>query len=101
MAKTSVVERGKKRAKLHEKYRTKRSQLKTIVYSMEANSDEKQKAQLQLQKLPKNSSLIRRRNRCYVCGRPRAFNRLTGLCRMHMRSAVMKGFIPGMHKASW
>ncbi len=101
MAKTSVVERGKKRVKLFMKNRDKRKKLKEIVYSVEATQDEKMNAQLQLQKLPRNSSLIRQRNRCRVCGRPRAYNRLTGLCRMHMRASVMKGFVPGMHKDSW
>ena len=101
MAKTSVVEREKKRVKMFEKYRTKRDSLKKIVYSVDASSDEKQDAQLKLQKLPRNSARIRHRNRCRVCGRPRAYNRLTGLCRMHMRGALMKGFIPGMHKDSW
>lgn len=101
MAKTSVVERGKKRAKLFEKNRAKREKLKAIVYSVDATPEEKLEAQLQMQKLPRNSLLIRQRNRCRVCGRPRAFNRLTGLCRMHMRSAMMKGLIPGMHKDSW
>jgi small subunit ribosomal protein S14 len=101
MAKTSVVERGKKRKKLFEQHRAKRQKLRAIIYGVEASLEEKQKAQLLLQKLPRNSALIRQRNRCRVCGRPRAFNRLTGLCRMHMRSAVMKGFVPGMHKDSW
>ncbi|HSW70922.1 MAG TPA: 30S ribosomal protein S14 [Gammaproteobacteria bacterium] len=101
MAKTSVLERGKKRAELFAKYNDKRKKLKLVVYSVDASQDEKEKAQLQLQKLPRNSSRIRQRNRCRVCGRPRAYNRLTGLCRMHMRGAVMKGFIPGMHKDSW
>ncbi len=101
MAKTSVIERGKKRVKLQDKFRAKRDQLKEVVYSVDASPEEKMQAQLQMQKLPRNSLRIRQRNRCRMCGRPRAFNRLTGLCRMHMRSAVMKGFIPGMHKASW
>lgn len=101
MAKTSVVERGKKRVKLQIKYRAKRDALKAVVYSVDASPEDKLQAQLNMQKLPRNSSLIRQRNRCRVCGRPRAFNRLTGLCRMHMRSALMKGFIPGMHKDSW
>lgn len=91
----------KKRVKLQDKHREKREKLKAIVYNIEATQEEKMEAQLQLQKLPRNSLRIRQRNRCRVCGRPRAFNRLTGLCRMHMRIAVMKGFIPGMHKASW
>lgn len=101
MAKISVVERGKKREKLYEKNRAKRAKLKEIIYSVTATSDEKVAAQFKLQELPRNSLRIRQRNRCRVCGRPRAFNRLTGLCRMHMRGAVMKGFVPGMHKDSW
>lgn len=101
MAKTSVVEREKKKAQLVIKHRAKRDKLKAIVYSVTANLEEKQEAQLALQKMPRNSSRSRGRNRCRVCGRPRAYNRLTGLCRMHMRGAMMKGFIPGMHKASW
>src|SRR3990167_9997553 len=101
MAKTSVIERGKKRVILQDKFRLKREKLKAVIYNIEANPEEKLEAQFELQKLPRNSIRIRQRNRCRVCGRPRAFNRLTGLCRMHMRSAVMKGFVPGMHKASW
>lgn len=101
MAKTSVVERGKKRVKLYEKNRAKRLKLNAIIYSVDATPEQKLEAQLEMQKLPRNSSRIRQRNRCRVCGRPRAYNRLTGLCRMHMRSAVMKGHVPGMHKDSW
>ena len=101
MAKTSVVERDKKRVKLQNKYCAQREKLKAIIYSVDANSEEKLEAQFKMQKLPRNSSLIRQRNRCRVCGRPRAFNRLTGLCRMHMRSSIMKGFVPGVHKDSW
>lgn len=101
MAKTSVIERGLKRVETYEKFRTKREKLKEIIYSTDASLDDKQDAQFKLQKLPRNSMRIRQRNRCRVCGRPRAFTRLTGLCRMHMRGALMKGFIPGMYKASW
>ncbi|HSW71735.1 MAG TPA: 30S ribosomal protein S14 [Gammaproteobacteria bacterium] len=101
MAKISVVERGKRRVKAYEKHKEARQKLKAIIYNVEATLDEKQDAQLKLQKLPRDSMVIRQRNRCRLCGRPRAFNRLTGLCRMHLRSALMKGFIPGMHKSSW
>ena len=58
-------------------------------------------AELGLQSLPRDSSRTRQRNRCRLCGRSRAYNRLTGLCRIHMRGAVMNGLVPGMHKASW
>ena len=101
MAKTSVTEREKKRVILCNKFRPVRAKLKEVIYSMDASPEEKMEAQFKLQKLPRNSSKIRQRSRCRVCGRPRGYNRLTGLCRMHMRSAVMSGFVPGMHKDSW
>jgi small subunit ribosomal protein S14 len=101
MAKTSMVEREKKRAKLNEKFREKRFKLKEAIVSLNLSDDEKWEAVQKLQGLPRDSSLSRRRNRCRMCGRSRAYNRLTGLCRMHMRAAVMNGFVPGMHKASW
>jgi small subunit ribosomal protein S14 len=101
MAKTSMVEREKKRAALNVKFREKRDKLKEAVSSVTLSEEEKWDAMLKLQSLPRDSSLSRRRNRCRFCGRSRAYNRLTGLCRIHMRHAVMNGFVPGMHKASW
>lgn len=101
MAKTSMVEREKKRAKLNKKFHEKRIKLKTIICDVEATDDEKVEAEQKLQMLPRDSSRSRQRHRCRLCGRSRAYNRLTGLCRIHMRHAVMNGFVPGMHKASW
>ena len=101
MAKTSMIEREKRRAKLNEKYDTKRKELKTIVSSIHSTDEERFDAENKLQMLPRDSSRSRQRHRCRLCGRSRAYNRLTGLCRIHMRSAVMNGFVPGMHKASW
>jgi small subunit ribosomal protein S14 len=101
MAKTSMVEREKKRAKLNKKFDQKRQELKAIICNININDDERQQADFSLQKLPRDSSRSRIRNRCRLCGRSRAYNRLTGLCRIHMRHAVMNGLVPGMHKASW
>lgn len=101
MAKTSMIEREKKRAKLVIKCRTKRLELKAIISNMGNSDHERANAELSLQKLPRDTSPTRQRNRCRQCGRSRAYNRLTGLCRMHMRWAVMNGMVPGMHKASW
>ncbi len=101
MAKTSMIEREKKRVKLNKKFDAKRQRLKAIICNLQASDDDKLKADLELQSLPRDSSRSRRRNRCRLCGRSRAYNRLTGLCRIHMRSAVMNGLVPGMHKASW
>lgn len=101
MAKTSMIEREKKRALLNKKYDAKRHQLKEIISSLTASDDERIQAEWQLQALPRDSGRTRQRHRCRLCGRSRAYNRLTGLCRIHMRHAVMNGFVPGMHKASW
>jgi small subunit ribosomal protein S14 len=101
MAKTSMVEREKKRAALNVKFREKRSALKEAVSSLNVSDEERWEAMQKLQSLPRDSSHSRGRNRCRLCGRSRAFNRLTGLCRIHMRYAVMNGLVPGMHKASW
>jgi small subunit ribosomal protein S14 len=101
MAKTSMVEREKKRALLNKKYDKKRKELKKVISSINATDEERLDAEAKLQMLPRDSSRSRQRNRCRLCGRSRAYNRLTGLCRIHMRGAVMNGLIPGMHKASW
>lgn len=101
MAKTSMIEREKKRALLNKKYDTKRKELKAIICDLHASDDDRVSAEAKLQMLPRDSSRTRQRNRCRMCGRSRAYNRLTGLCRIHMRSAVMNGLVPGMHKASW
>ena len=101
MAKTSMIEREKKRARLNDKYGKKRNELKAIVVSIHATDEERINAENQLNSLPRDSSRSRQRHRCRLCGRSRAYNRLTGLCRIHMRHAVMNGLVPGMHKASW
>lgn len=101
MAKTSMIEREKRRVLSFKKYGEKRKELKSIICNPDLNEDDRLQAEWQLQALPRNSSRSRQRNRCRLCGRSRAYNRLTGLCRIHMRSAVMNGLVPGMHKASW
>ncbi len=101
MAKTSMIEREKKRANLNKKYDKVREELKVLVSSPHVSDEERVAAELKLQKMPRDSSRSRQRNRCRLCGRSRAYNRLTGLCRIHMRHAVMNGLVPGMHKASW
>jgi|SRR5579862_3094716 len=101
MAKKSVVNRNKKRMKLVNKLRAKRDQLREAISNINLDSKERWDAMQKLQDLPRDSSPTRRRNRCKLCGRPRAYNRLTGLCRLHMRIATISGMVPGMHKASW
>jgi len=101
MAKKSVVNRNAKRIKIVNRMRAKRDQLRAAVSNINLDSKERWDAMQKLQKLPRDSSPTRRRNRCKLCGRPRAYNRLTGLCRLHMRIATIGGMVPGMHKASW
>jgi small subunit ribosomal protein S14 len=101
MAKTSMVEREKRRKQLNDKFNAKRTKLKEVISSLTTTDDEKVLAEKVLQTMPRDSSRSRQRSRCALCGRSRAYNRLTGLCRIHMRHAVMNGMVPGMHKASW
>ncbi len=96
-----MINRDKIRKKLSDKYFEKRKKLKETISSPHASDEEKIEAELKLQSLPRDSSPSRHRNRCRLCGRSRAYNRLTGLCRIHMRYAVTDGFVPGMHKDSW
>ena len=101
MAKTSMVEREKKRGKVVRRCANKRSKLKAIVKSPTTSYEEKQEAILQLQKMPINASPTRLRNRCSLTGRPKGFYRKFGLGRNKLREAAMRGDIPGLVKASW
>jgi small subunit ribosomal protein S14 len=101
MAKKSVRYRNANRIKLVTKFKAKRDELRKKVSNISLSFEERVKAMQDLQELPRDSSPSRRRNRCKICGRPRAYNRLTGLCRLHMRLATINGMVPGMHKASW
>jgi small subunit ribosomal protein S14 len=89
MAKESIKARERKRAKLAAKYAAKRAELKAAG-DYEA-----------LQKLPRNASPVRGRNRCKLSGRPRGYMRLFGLSRNFFRELALAGKIPGVTKASW
>jgi len=101
MAKTSMVERDKKRKKIMQRFVTKRADLKAVIKSTSTSYEEKQEAMLKLQKLPRNASPIRMRNRCSLTGRPKGYYRKFGLGRNKLREAAMRGDIPGLVKASW
>lgn len=101
MAKKSVNNRNAKRVQLVAKMKTRRDKLRAAVSDLNLSEEDRWEAMRSLQKLPRDSSPTRRRHRCKLCGRPRAYNRLTGLCRLHMRLATINGMVPGMHKASW
>jgi len=101
MAKTSMVNRDLKRTKLVKKYAAKRAELKTIVLNPKSSYEEKMEAQAKLQKLPRDASPSRQRNRCELSGRPRGVYRKFGLGRNKLREATMRGDVPGLRKASW
>lgn len=101
MAKKSVRNRNAKRMKLVDKLRPIRDQLRKDVSNIHLSDSKREEAKLKLQKQPRDASPARIRHRCKLCGRPRGNNRLTGLCRLHMRTATIYGMVPGMRKASW
>lgn len=101
MAKTSMVEREKKRAQLVAKYARKRAELKAIVKDKSLPEEERWAAQEKLQKLPRNSSPVRQQRRCGLTGRPHGVYRKFGLGRNKLREAAMRGDVPGLVKSSW
>ena len=101
MAKKSMIARENKRIKKVEQFGAKRKILKTIIKDPNASYDDKQAAQMKLQKLPRDSSPSRVRNRCNLTGRPHGYYRKFGLGRNKLREATMRGDVPGMVKASW
>lgn len=89
MAKKSIEARQRKRERLVAKYAAKRQSLKEAgEWSL-------------LDKLPKNTSKVRLRNRCQLTGRPRGYVRTFGICRIKFRDLASEGKIPGVTKASW
>lgn len=101
MAKTSMVNRDIKRAKLAKQYADKRIALKKIISGTDSSYEEKMDAATKLAKLPRDSSPSRQRNRCELSGRPRGVYRKFGLGRNKLREATMRGDVPGLRKASW
>ena len=101
MAKTSAIQKNLKRIKLAKKYANKRAALKKIIKNRKLELSERFAAQLKLNKLPKNSSKIRIRNRCEVSGRPHGVYRKLKISRIALRKLGLEGKIPGMVKSSW
>ncbi|HVR81917.1 MAG TPA: 30S ribosomal protein S14 [Luteimonas sp.] len=101
MAKTSMVNRETKRTKLVKQFAGKRDALKKIISSTTASYEEKMDAVVKLQKLPRDSSPARQRNRCILTGRSRGVYSKFGLGRNKLREATMRGDVPGLRKASW
>jgi small subunit ribosomal protein S14 len=101
MAKTSMVEREKRRSKIVKRYAATRAQLKELVRSPKTSPEERAAAQAKLQSLPRDASPSRMRNRCAITGRSRGVYRKFGLARVKIREVANRGEIPGLSKASW
>jgi small subunit ribosomal protein S14 len=101
MAKKSMIAREVKREKLVKKYAAKRAEIKAKMKNPDLSMEELETLVVQLQKLPRDSSQVRQRNRCNLTGRPHGYYRKFGLGRNKLREAAMRGDIPGLRKASW
>ena len=96
-----MVNKNKRRMATVAKYRELRAELKEVIRSPKSSDEEFEAALLKLQKLPRDSSHTRVRNRCLLTGRPRGYYRKFGLSRMGLRQKALEGFLPGVKKASW
>ena len=101
MAKTSSIEKNKRRARLAKQYAGRRSKLRAIARDKSVSMEERFAATLKLAELPRNSAKDRVRNRCEVTGRPRAYYRKVKMSCIALRELGSKGMIPGLVKSSW
>jgi small subunit ribosomal protein S14 len=101
MARLSIINRNQQRKHLAHKYAVKRAELKEKIRHPKTSDEERAEAVIELQKLPRDSSRTRQRNRCGLTGRSRGYYRKFGLSRSELRKLMMKGEVPGILKASW
>src|SRR5574341_317804 len=101
MAKLALKLREQKRRQTVEKFKTKRAQLLEILRDPRASDEAREEARGKLQKLPRDASPVRLRNRCALTGRPRGVYRKFGIARGKLRLIALHGEIPGVIKASW
>ncbi len=101
MAKKSAIEKNERRRKLVTKFAGKRAALRAMAKDASLPPEERFKARLKLNELPKNGAAVRLRNRCTVSGRPRGYYRKFGISRIALRELGSKGQLPGVVKSSW
>ena len=101
MAKSSMIQRDRRRARVVRRYARRRAAALAIIKDPKSTLEQRMAAQVTLQKMPRNASPVRMRNRCVVTGRPRGYYRRFGLCRNKLREAAMRGDVPGLKMASW
>ncbi len=101
MAKISKVVKNEQRKKTVAHYAERRTGLKKIINNPASSIEQVDEAVMKLQKLPRNASPVRVRNRCSQTGRPRGFLRKFGISRIALRELALEGQIPGVTKSSW
>jgi small subunit ribosomal protein S14 len=101
MATTAKIAQNNYRKELAQKYSALRKELKEAIRSPKTSDEDRVAAQVRLQKLPRNASPVRIRNRCELSGRPRAYYRKFGLSRIALRTLALEGKLPGVRKSSW
>ena len=101
MAKTSAINRNKKRRKMVAQFAERRTALKNTANDESLSMEERFQARLKLAELPRNSARVRIRNRCEITGRPRAYYRKLKVSRIALRELGSAGMIPGLVKSSW
>lgn len=101
MARLSAFAKEKRRRHMVAVKWDKRQELKKIVMDLEATPEEKEVARMKLNKLPRNSSPVRLRNRCRLTGRSRGYLRKFDMSRLCFRELANSGYLPGVFKASW
>ncbi len=101
MAKLALKLRDQKRRKTVEKFKARRAALMEILQDPRASDDAREQARVRLQKLPRDASPVRLRNRCAMTGRPRGVYRKFGLGRNKLRELALRGEVLGVIKASW
>ncbi|WP_293878146.1 30S ribosomal protein S14 [uncultured Brevibacterium sp.] len=101
MAKKSKIARNKQRLEIVERYAERRAELKRQLVSPDSTNEQREEARLGLQKLPRDASPVRLRNRDQVDGRPRGYLRKFGLSRVRFREMAHRGELPGVTKSSW
>jgi len=101
MAKLSVKLRDKNRRKTVEKFKARRAALLEVIHNAKSSDEDRDAARAKLQRLPRDASPVRLRNRCALTGRPRGVYRKFGLGRIKLRDLALHGEVPGVIKASW
>ena len=101
MAKLAVKLREQKRRQVAAKFKAKRQALLDVLRDPRTADEDRDAARLKLQKLPRDASPTRQRNRCALTGRPRGVYRKFGLGRNKLRDLALRGEVPGVIKASW